>query len=35
MSMFTWYKTYRNASVLCQSDCVCLHQTLIMVACFF
>ena len=26
--------TYRNASVLCQSECACLHQTVIMVVFF-
>jgi len=26
--------TYRNASVLCQSECTCLHQTVNMVVFF-
>ena len=26
--------TYRNASVLCQSECACLHKTVIMVVFF-
>ena len=27
--------TYRNASVLCQSECTCLHQTVDMVVFFW
>ena len=26
--------TYRNASVLCQSECACQHKTVNMVVCF-